>query len=481
MPVLLSLLLHLSCALPSPSVLVWSDEFESPGIPDSNRWSWDVGGSGMGNHERQLYTASRRANAVVDSGQLILTAHREDTGTCWYGTCRFTSARLTTRGRFAFRYGRIEVRAKLPQGRGLWPGIWMLPEGAKHGAWPNNGEIDLMEQVGYEPEMVHATVHTAQGPTGAKQSLADPRGWHTYGMDWSPDSLVMWIDSQPRFRYLRTGDWKQWPFDQPFHLLLNLAVGGSWGGLRGIDTSIFPQSLRIDWARIWKLDRGTAPQAVPLAVHGKGQVHLQPAQSTIPALTPVTATADPAPGWELLQWEGALSGNRLVDRFLADPSDTLVARFVPKDELIWNPDFAAGRAGWIAWNEDTVPTEFLFGQGGVRLRPHQAGAEAWMSQFDWVGLRLEAGEQYELTLHLQASRPRPFQLGLRMNHPPYAPLARGKDTLLTGRPQVLTHRFTVERSDPSARLELAFGTDTTAIRIQSVSLRRIGLAATRRP
>ena len=237
--------------------LSWADEFEYTGLPDSLLWTYDVGGGGWGNNELQYYTEKRTENARVDGTALIIEAHKES------GYSRdYTSARLVSKGNGDWTYGRIEVRAKLPTGRGTWPAIWMLPTESRYGngRWPDTGEIDIMEHVGYNANTVHATVHTDrynhQNNTqrGGQIRISDAtETFHDYVAEWSPQLIKFSVDGSVFFRFHNEGTgWPTWPFDQPFHLLLNIAVGGSWGGLRGVDDSIFPQQLVIDHVRVYR-------------------------------------------------------------------------------------------------------------------------------------------------------------------------------------------------------------------------------------
>ncbi|MEN9352764.1 MAG: hypothetical protein RL318_89 [Fibrobacterota bacterium] len=455
-------------------MLVWSDEFDAPGLPDPLRWTWDEGGSGMGNHELQLYTKRRTANAQVKDGQLVLTARREDTGACWYGPCKFTSARLVTRGLGRWRHGRVEVRAKLPRGNGLWPGIWMLPEGAKYGPWPSNGEIDIMESVGHVPGRIHGTVHSMKGSSGAWMDLKD-RGsdWHVYGLDWHRDSLTFHVDGVRFHRYKREGDWRQWPFDQPFHLLLNLAVGGSWGGQGGIDTAVFPQELRIDWVRVHKLDPGDGPHVVTTSQRGKGRIALSPQRVKHESLDPLAVTAQAEHGWEFLRWQDLGFGARPHDTIRIDQSGNLEAIFVPKGERIENGGFDSGLVGWTLWHDDAVPAQVKVKEGMACFQIGKAGSEAWMAQFDWPGLSVEKGEVWDLNFQGRATVPRPLAVGLVMDHPPYRRLAPPWDTALSQGTFQRRHRFRVDESDRVARLEFDFGTDTTSFCLDSISLRKI--------
>lgn len=241
--------------------LVWSDDFEEDGRPQDSKWRYQTGGHGWGNEERQTYTANDTSTARVRDGYLILEAHKT-------GPDTYTSARLNSEA--SWTYGRFEIRAKLPTGRGTWPAIWMLPDTstADYGDqyWPDNGEIDIMEHVGYDPGVVHGTVHTRafnhmQGTQrGRSVSVPDAMtAFHTYALEWTPAEIRISVDEQEYFTFQNRQQygWEEWPFNQDFHLLLNIAVGGTWGGAQGIDDSIFPQQMIIDYVKVY------APAAAP--------------------------------------------------------------------------------------------------------------------------------------------------------------------------------------------------------------------------
>lgn len=240
--------------------LVWSDEFEYTGLPDSSKWTYDVGDGcpdicGWGNNELQFYTEDRLKNARVENGNLIIEAHKEA-----YEDRDYTSARLLTRNRDAWKYGRFEIRAKLPSGKGTWPAIWLLPEEWEYGGWPESGEIDLMEHVGHEPNRVYATVHTQAfnhvNGTQDTDTLRVPdaeENFHVYALEWTPEQISWSVDGQQYSTFEnRHATYKEWPFDQPFHLILNIAVGGNWGGAQGVDDSIWPQKMIIDYVRVYQ-------------------------------------------------------------------------------------------------------------------------------------------------------------------------------------------------------------------------------------
>ncbi len=239
---------------PAGYTLVWHDEFDRDGLPDASKWSYDVGGHGWGNQEPQFYTERRAENARVEGGHLIIEARKE----AWQGS-PYTSARLVTKGKGDWTYGRIEVRARLPRGRGSWPAIWMLAT-TQPMRWPDDGEIDIMEHVGFDHGVVHGSVHTKAyhhsigTQKTAKVSVPDvEEAFHVYAVEWEPTRLRVFVDDRAYFQFDKEPAGRTvWPFDGPFHLLLNVAVGGSWGGQKGIDESTLPYRMTVDYVRVYQ-------------------------------------------------------------------------------------------------------------------------------------------------------------------------------------------------------------------------------------
>lgn len=230
----------------------WADEFDYEGLPDPAKWDYDIGGSGWGNNELQYYT-NNLENAQVGEGVLKITAIKEDK--------EYTSARLVSRKKGDFLYGRFEIKAKLPTGRGTWPAVWMLSTDWVYGGWPRSGEIDIIEHVGYDQNKVHMSVHTqaynhkiGTQKTSFKTVPGVSEDFHLYRLDWTPYSIKGYVDDVPLFEFINDGKGiDSWPFDQKFHILLNLAVGGDWGGAQGVDPSIFPQSMEVDYVRVYNM------------------------------------------------------------------------------------------------------------------------------------------------------------------------------------------------------------------------------------
>lgn len=257
--------------------LVWADEFDYTGLPDDKKWSYDVGDGcpnvcGWGNNELEYYTEKRLENARVEDGHLIITAIKEK-----MGSKEYSSARLVTREKGDWTYGRIEVKAKLPSGIGTWPAIWMLSTDWSYGGWPESGEIDIMEHVGYEPDTIYGTVHTK----AFNHSIGTQKGgnikiddseeeFHVYAVEWSHSKIDFFVDDNKYFTFSKEEGSDKWPFDKRFHLLLNIAVGGNWGGVKGVDESIFPQEMKVDYVRVYQLINDAGKRL------GTGQIIMSP-------------------------------------------------------------------------------------------------------------------------------------------------------------------------------------------------------------
>lgn len=233
---------------------VWADEFDNNGLPDTNKWGYDIGGDGWGNNELEYYTDAK--NATINNGILSIDARKE-----YGGGKNYTSARMVTKGKGDFLYGRFEVKAQLPAGKGLWPAIWMLPTDNVYGGWPNSGEIDIMEQVGFDPDAIHISVHTEKynhiigtQKTAVVTVSTATSDFHIYRVDWTPYDVKGYIDGNKTFEFINEGKGASYfPFNQKFHILLNIAVGGNWGGQQGVDDCIFPAKMQVDYARVYKM------------------------------------------------------------------------------------------------------------------------------------------------------------------------------------------------------------------------------------
>lgn len=392
---------------------VWSDEFDGNGLPDASKWSYDVGGGGYGNAELQYYTDARLENASVSNGVLSITARKEA-----FGGNQYTSARMVTRGKGDWLYGKVEVRAKLPKGRGMWPAIWMLPTDWEYGDWPSSGELDIMENVGYDSTVINCNIHTqAYNHTigtnkGDKLALEDPwYTWHVYSVRWYPDSVSYWVDDRHVFSFANEHkDYKTWPYDKRFHLILNVAVGGSWGGAQGVDDSRFPQTMQVDYVRVYSLDDGSMPEPVA-----------------------------PPPG-----------------------------------ELIWNGDFAQGSLKWepVGGYEGAAASGSVV-DGAYQIAVTKPGTLDWHVQFSQKDISLEQGKTYRVTFDAWASAARSMAVAGNQNVSPWT--TYGKDTVSLGTTkQSYVFDFTMQAaSDPAARLEFDLGGVAGNVWIDNVSVQEL--------
>jgi beta-glucanase (GH16 family) len=253
---------HGTVKRPANARLVWRDEFNEAAL-NPQKWQYDTEFNRVGwfNGERQYYSAARTENLRVAKGRLTIEARHEKLDRTKFrdwGDQDYTSARIFSKGP-GWTYGFYEVRAKLPCARGTWPAIWMLTVDMKK--WPDDGEIDIMEQVGAEPNLIYATLHTKLFNHVLKTQRSAQRmvptsckAFHVYQLDWRPDSIVIGVDGQGILRVLndQLGGKGAWPFDTPFKLILNLAIGGNWAAAKGIDDADMPQRMEVDYVRVWQ-------------------------------------------------------------------------------------------------------------------------------------------------------------------------------------------------------------------------------------
>ena len=239
--------------------LVWNDEFDGPAL-NLEKWSFEIGGHGWGNNELQYYSDDD-STAFIQDGKLVIRADLVPQGTGSSDNLRyFSSARLRTSGKGDWRYGRIEVKAKLALGQGIWPAIWMLPTDWMYGGWPESGEIDIMEHVGYDPGRVHGSIHTGsynhkintqRGGSRVLDKISSK--FYVYAIEWYEDRIDFLIDDAKYFSFQNDGknDFNTWPFNQRFHLLINIAVGGDWPGSPD-ETTQFPTEMEVEYVRVYE-------------------------------------------------------------------------------------------------------------------------------------------------------------------------------------------------------------------------------------
>lgn len=375
--------------------LVWSDEFDYTGLPDATKWSYDVGGSGWGNNELQYYTEERLENARVEAGVLVIEAIKEAYGR----SSQYTSARLISKEKGDWLYGRFEIRAKLPSGRGTWPAIWMLPTDWVYGGWPDSGEIDIMEHVGYDMNVIHGTVHTedfnhvlgTQVGTSIEATNVDTE-FHLYSLEWRPNRIDVFLDETLYFSFANDGNGSaSWPFDQRFHLLLNIAIGGSWGGVNGVDDSIFPQRMEVDYVRVYEL----ADLSTDIEIPVPGRFEAEDFSANFGVRTQTTTDAGGGLNLGYLadgDWMEYLlmvetAGRYALDVRYASPNGTAGLTATVADGEPWTRMFTVATGGWQNWSTATLG-EFNLPAGKSTLRITAVIPTTDDINLNWFELRL---------------------------------------------------------------------------------------------
>ncbi|MFP4163587.1 MAG: family 16 glycosylhydrolase [Chitinispirillaceae bacterium] len=454
--------------------LVWSDEFDYTGLPDQSRWGYDVGGHGWGNQELQYYTESREKNARVENGNLIITARRES-----YEGSDYTSARLVTRNKGDWKYCRVEIKAKLPQGNGTWPAIWMLPTDNVYGGWPASGELDIMEAVGFDTNRIHSTIHSEAynhkngTQRGGSVDIGDAYGqFNIYAMEWSEQRVDFFVNEMEVFSFGKEPDATsaQWPFDQPFHLLLNIAIGGAWGGIEGIDNSVFPQQMVVDYVRVYeKLQSEDC--SLDIQVVGSGEVVADPDLNLYTPGETVSLAAQPVTGWEFRSWAGDVSGSENPVEIAMNRDRTVTAVFVREGELILNGGFDSALTGWspLAAFEGAA-AQGTVENGEFRASITSPGEHDWTVQFTQSGIPLEKGASYVLAFDAYADEPRTIAAGVNQNQDPWVPYHKNTFSIGTEK-ETCSYVFQMEHdTDSAARIEFDLGLFTGNLYIDNVSL-----------
>ena len=452
---------------------VWSDEFDYTGLPDSMRWDYEVGM--VRNNEEQFYTRARLENARVEDGMLIIEARREP----WH-SAQYTSASLITAGHAHWTYGRWEIRAMLPGGRGTWPAIWTLGTSIGEVGWPACGEIDILENVGFDPSRVYGNIHVeaynhAIG-TGKGNSILVTEPWnrfYTYAIEWYEDRIDFFVDDHLHWTYHNEGTGPAvWPFDSPQYLLLCLAIGGSWGGQQGIDTTLFPARMYIDYVRIYQQSR-PGPYGLHVSARGKGSVVLSHVQEQYDSGTVVTLEAHPFSGYVFAGWGGdtTASDNPIAITMVRDRE--LFARFVKPGEMLRNGTFDVDMTWWYFWkSHDSVQAAVRVADGASVVEVTRPATYDWEVQIGQSGLALEQGAGYTIALDAYADRERHMTLAIRESVSPWRTVYQTRIALGTVSTEYELSFVVTELPPPDSRIECDFGDEAGTVYLHNISLIR---------
>jgi beta-glucanase (GH16 family) len=396
--------------------LVWADEFNGNSL-DLTKWSYQTGGAGWGNNELQNYT-DRFDNTQVSAGTLKIIAKSES-----FGGNDYTSARIRTINKADFKYGRIEMYAKLPETQGIWPAFWMMPSENVFGAWPAGGEIDIMEVLGHQPNITYGTIHTANPSGGVLSSTSTytlpsgsfASGFHTFAIEWEPTAIRWYIDNT-LFATKTPAQLAPWRFTEFFHIILNVAVGGNWPGVPNA-TTVFPQQMEVDYVRVYQKNEN-------LTITGKKKV--EPGETvtyTLPTLSGATYAWVVPAGATLINGQGtpqvnvifgAQSGNlSCAVTTLCGPISVLKPIEVTPN-MLTNPSFEDNFMFWLNNNHNgsgafssfaisSIGAQNLTKKGCVTV--NQIPTNTWDIQMAQTGLNLINGQSYTLKFWAQSDAP----------------------------------------------------------------------------
>ena len=407
-------------SFPQKYVKVWGDEFNTPGLPDTTKWDYEIGK--IRNNELQYYTR-RAENARIQDTVLIIEARKEA-----FQGASYTSASLISRYRGDWLYGKFEIRAKVPGGKGTWPAIWMMPTDSEYGGWPKSGEMDIMEYVGMNPNNLYYTTHfegtngTGHQSSGTQTTYSQPYNrFITFTFIWSPAKLEWYADGVKKYTYNKpASDYRVWPFDKMFYMILNLAYGGSWGAQQGIDDTKLPHKFYIDYVRVYQLQESEGPFSLSIEPATGGTVEVSPKMESYPEGTMVTLTATPAEGYEFDKWLHVGSANPA--QIEVNKDFTIIPVFVKKNEIILNGNFDKSLASWSSWFEASVSPVFTTSVTDSIFVANvtKSGTASWHIVEQQLNVPLIQGTSYNISFDAWAENPNSMDVFLSRNSGNYS-------------------------------------------------------------
>ena len=459
---------------PQKWVKVWSDEFNTPGLPDSTKWDYEVGK--IRNDELQYYTYKRSENARIQDTVLILEARKEA-----YKGASYTSASLKSRYKGDWLYGKFEIRAKVPTGKGTWPAIWMMPTDDEYGGWPKSGEIDIMEYVGMNPSNLYFTTHfegtdgTGHQSSGSFATIDQPYNKYiTFTLIWSPTKLEWYADGVKYHTYTKTSDViKVWPFNKMFYLIMNLTYGGTWGAQQGIDDTKLPHKFYIDYVRVYQLQETTGPFSLKIDSVMGGTVEVSPKLATYPEGTIVTITAKPDVNYEFDKWLHNGSANPMQIEVGKDLN--LIPVFKKKNELILNGDFNLGMKNWgnfYFYSAQTKATASVV-DGIYVTNVTNPGTASWHIVDQQGNINLIQNASYQISFDAWSDNPNSMNVFLAKNYGDYSGYY-STDKSISGTRK--NYKWTVKMAYPTdnnCRSGFGFGLFTGKVYIDNVSIEKV--------
>ena len=461
-------------SFPQKYVKVWGDEFNTPGLPDSTKWDYEVGK--IRNAELQYYTYKRKENARIQDTVLILEARKEP-----FQGAAYTSASLISRYKGDWLYGKFEFSAKVPTGKGTWPAIWMMPTDSEYGGWPKSGEMDIMEYVGMNPNNLYYNAHfegtdgTGHQASGTQTTYSQPyTRFITFTFIWSPTKLEWYADGVKKYTYNKpAGDYRVWPFDKMFYMILNLAYGGSWGAQQGIDDTKLPHKFYIDYVRVYQLQESEGPFSLTIEPADYGTVEVSPKMDTYPEGTKVTVTAIPNEKYEFEKWLHVGAANPMTIE--VSKNTTLIPVFKKKNELLVNGDFNLGLKGWgnyyfqsTQWKATGTVVD-----GVYKINITQPGTANWHIVDQQLGIPLLQGTTYLVSFEACADNPTQMDVFLSKNHSDYGAYYSTVKNITKVRQKFTWTVKMNSPTDPNCRFGFGVGRFTGNVYVDNMSVEKV--------
>ncbi len=460
-------------------VQVWGDEFNTPGLPDSKKWDYEIGL--LRNNELQYYT-KRSENARIQDTTLIIELRKEA-----YMGAAYTSASLISKYQGDWLYGKFEFSAKVPGGKGTWPAIWMMPSEASYGGWPKSGEIDIMEYVGMNPDNLYFTVHYE----GANGTGHQSSGFNTtsikqpynqfikFTMIWTPTKIEWYANDKKYYTYNKTAiGSKTWPFDKMFYLILNLAYGGEWGDQQGHDDTKLPHKFYIDYVRVYQLQETAGPFSLEVKPATGGTAEESPVQADYAAETMVTLTAKATDGYEFEKWENLGFSNPMTMKIINKTIVTPV--FKKKNEQLTNGDFSNGLSAWGNWSETSVSPVFTTNtiDSVFVASITKPGTSDWHIVAQQLGLALTLGQEYLVSFDSWSENPNTMSVFLAKNSGDYGTYYSTTKSI-TKTKTTYTWKFKMLKpSDSNCRFSFGLGMFKGKVFVDNVSITKVAPTGT---
>jgi beta-glucanase (GH16 family) len=454
-------------------VQVWGDEFNTPGLPDSTKWGYEFGK--IRNNELQYYT-DRWENARIEDSVLIIEARKEN-----YEGAEYTSASVISKGIGDWLYGKVEISAKVPGGKGTWPALWMMPTYNEYGGWPRSGEIDIMEYVGVEPQNVFFNTHFEGINSGGHDSygsgpekvIRNPyEHFIKFEMIWTPEKIEWVANDRKIHEYNKpSDDYRVWPFDKEFYLILNLAYGGNWGGYDGVDDTKLPHKFMIDYVRVYQLQETESPFTVSIDSVAGGSVEISPKMDYYPENTEVTLTAKPDSGYTFKAWIHQSGANPFTFKVVKNTS--ISPLFKKEYEILTNGTFDKT---WNPWNhyvfdETTISYSSSIEDGMFVNNITKTTGTDWHLGFQENGLSMPKGK-YLLSFEAFADIPKSLSISVSKNYADWSAII-SKYAVITTSMKKFEFVLEMPRDDENVRLFFGIGRFAGKFYIDNISLTRI--------